>query len=475
MTTNNQQTIADAWNERSLALATISQISIALGGLTHPTLLRRLAAIVYRTCSTGSALGDAIPKNVTYYVDEPNPDLHPRAGARTSGGILGYVADVTRVRRHFLEEFEKHHSRNHSSPLTYIPIKQVSHIDGTNEFTYVCDAPPGQGVEEGTGWDIATNRIQINGLSPNHTRAFPPLPPPPSNGTLPPARILCAIYTYAGDHRKTQTLAETWGWRCDGYFAASTKTVDDPNEPGFGAIDLPHFGPEMYNNMWQKTRSILGYIYDNYMDEDDDNSFDYFYVAGNDLVAIVENMRYYIAELESKHGREQKPIYSGLVVRQFATANKFFDFAVGGPGYILNRQAIRIFIEQLAQCHGTSMIAVEDRFVGKCLNNAGIKIIDSANNETHQQRFFDLSPAWVAGQNENGNEFIKRCYKTWAEDYGHGWKYGMDLISEQSVVFHRMNVRLLKRFAAILYKSCPVGTVLGDTLGTYQGLAYEVA
>ena len=35
--------------------------------------------------------------------------------------------------------------------------------------------------------------------------------------------------------------------------------------------EFPHFGEEAYDNMWQKTRCILAYVHDNYLDE-----YDYF-------------------------------------------------------------------------------------------------------------------------------------------------------------------------------------------------------
>ena len=98
-------------------------------------------------------------------------------------------------------------------------------------------------------------------------------------------------------------IRDTWGWKCDKLFAASdltsvaniSITKNDHNDThqssngnenhnhnhigfddkidivNFGAIDLPHFGKEEYNNMWQKTRSIFGYVHDNYISD-----YDYF-------------------------------------------------------------------------------------------------------------------------------------------------------------------------------------------------------
>ena len=43
---------------------------------------------------------------------------------------------------------------------------------------------------------------------------------------------------------------------------ASTKTDKD-----LGTVNIPHEGPEEYNNIWQKVRSMWSYVYDNYYEK----------------------------------------------------------------------------------------------------------------------------------------------------------------------------------------------------------------
>jgi hypothetical protein len=43
---------------------------------------------------------------------------------------------------------------------------------------------------------------------------------------------------------------------------ASTKT-----DKKLGTVNIPHEGPEEYNNIWQKVRSMWSYIYDNYYEK----------------------------------------------------------------------------------------------------------------------------------------------------------------------------------------------------------------
>ena len=116
-----------------------------------------------------------------------------------------------------------------------------------------------------------------------------------TSSSSPSPQILCVIYTHDQKRDHIQTVAETWGWRCDGFVAASTVTV-----PEISAVDLPHRGPERYRNMWQKTRSILAFLFDNYLDD-----YDHFHVAGDDTYVIVENLR----KLETlEGGRDTRPL-----------------------------------------------------------------------------------------------------------------------------------------------------------------------
>lgn len=55
------------------------------------------------------------------------------------------------------------------------------------------------------------------------------------------------------------------------------------------AIEIHHEGPEAYNNMWQKSRSIWKYIGHHYKDE-----FDWFLIGGDDMYYIVSNLRKYL-------------------------------------------------------------------------------------------------------------------------------------------------------------------------------------
>jgi len=61
-----------------------------------------------------------------------------------------------------------------------------------------------------------------------------------------------------------KSTRETWAKRCDGFIAFSTET--DPTIP---SVNVMHEGPEDYQNMWQKSRTIWKYIHKHLVDQYD--------------------------------------------------------------------------------------------------------------------------------------------------------------------------------------------------------------
>ena len=82
-------------------------------------------------------------------------------------------------------------------------------------------------------------------------------------------RLLCMVYTYSKSRDNLQAIVDTWSDECDGFLAASNETL-----PSLGAINIVHQGPESYQNMWQKVRSMWSYVYDHYYED-----YDYFHMC----------------------------------------------------------------------------------------------------------------------------------------------------------------------------------------------------
>jgi hypothetical protein len=385
--------------------------------------------------------------NQTLEEETPHPD-HPHAGARFANGSWGYVYDVTLVRKWMLQRYIQEQGSTTANlgngtepPLSYLPIAPGK------ETEIICNTPPKEGGEKKAGWRLLTGKVEVV----NSTKL---------STTMRSSKLLCAIYTHDKAHARIRGIVETWGWRCDGFFAASTKTVDDPLDEGFGAIDLPHEGKEYYENMWQKTRSIWGYIHDNYLD------YEYFFLAGDDTHLIVENLRSYLDNLDI--GKD-KPLYLGQWIPHPISKGVNGYYLGGGSGYVLNRHAVRLVVEtSFPECHVHNRAAAEDRFLSDCFRGIGITGNTSVD-ATGAQTFHGRKPHDIA--TDTGHKgFWKAIYQFWGELYGR--KSGFDLAAKYSISFHHLKtVETMKRHHTIIYKSCPKGTVLGDILSGMNGPA----
>ena len=166
-----------------------------------------------------------------------------------------------------------------------------------------CTDPPGQGEERLMGYNVLTQKLRVA----------------PNNSTI---RVFCGIYTYAGHDRLIDAIHQTWGSHCDGFVAFSTLTRP-------GTVNLTHQGPESYGNMWQKTRSIVKYIYDYYLED-----YDFFFLSGDDVYVIVENLKRFAAQVppdETFPGGHWSPR------KNFPKA----PMLGGGSGVLMNRLSLR--------------------------------------------------------------------------------------------------------------------------------------
>ncbi len=126
----------------------------------------------------------------------------------------------------------------------------------------------------------------------------------------------------------------------------------------------------------------------------------------------------------------------------------------GGAGYVLNRVALkRLVLQAFPKCHAKTQVSAEDRFVGNCLKSMQIDPLHTVDAQG-RQRFLGLDP-----NNIGHNRGMKAFHPEWGRKYG--WRTGADIVSESSITFHRFRTHeLMKRHHAIIYDSCPIGTVL---------------
>ena len=55
---------------------------------------------------------------------------------------------------------------------------------------------------------------------------------------------------------------------------------------------------EKYENIWQKVRSTWAYIHDIYLVGPYKGQFDWFYIGGDDVFLVTENLKNYLASEE---------------------------------------------------------------------------------------------------------------------------------------------------------------------------------
>jgi hypothetical protein len=318
----------------------------------------------------------------------------------------------------------------------------------------VCQDAPGTGFEGQNGYKALREYVELDGPDPlpeeeapvyegwtttrrGHLQRYKLGPPPISHTGVAPPRILCGLKTHVGKHDKVAEVADTWGWKCDGFFAASTKTERD-----IGAVDLLHKGPEEYDNLWQKVRSMVAFMYDYYLDD-----YDYFLLADDDTFIIMENLHNYLLSLESATGgRDSRPLYIGSPF-----SGHYSHYNTGGPGYLLNRDALRRLVEDGLPYYFAADFGGEDVLMGTIMTILHIHIVDTSD-AANRQRFFHDDLESVA------SDKILELYRFFM--YSRGERAGRNVMSTQSIGFHR--IYSMKRFSAILYNACPIGTTLGD-------------
>lgn len=165
----------------------------------------------------------AKPVDITFVDISDGHTDHPHKGATDANGTPGYIHDETALREH-PESFDdvdpislKEACMNRDN--TYKMLKEKVFIDSSYDATM-------QGKDR--------------------------------------PKLFCLVYTISPFHDRVHNIRKTWGPKCDGFMVGSNLT-----DPSLGAVNIVHDGPEEYNNIWQKVRSMWSYIYDNYYEKYD--------------------------------------------------------------------------------------------------------------------------------------------------------------------------------------------------------------
>jgi hypothetical protein len=212
--------------------------------------------------------------------------------------------------------------------------------------------------------------------------------------------------------------------------------------------------------MWQKVRSIWSFVYDNYYDK-----YDWFHVGGDDMYVIVDNLRLYLESDEIRaaangglslpDGTEttQVPLYLG---RQFANrGNRRQLFNTGGPGYTLNRAALKVLVTLgMPRYDAEAVVSSEDRRVARVLREFNVTPYDTRDADGGD-RYMHFSPArhyaFQRDERRNATTELGDWYRLVSG------RDAPDRTAERSVAFHYLGADDMVRTHALLYGYCGGG------------------
>ena len=268
----------------------------------------------------------------------------------------------------------------------------------------VCHVGPGQGLEEAGGFKLLTEKVRLQHRP--HPYDNPTTTTNNKNNSKSSnVTILCAMYTHAPMQDLARAAALTWGYQCDGFLAfssSSNSSKQSPQEAAHAALGVvthvSHNGPESYGNMWQKVRSLWAYLADRMLHDNDEynkyKKYDFVHLCGDDTYVLVSNLKQLLHEMAMRLGPNE-PVHLGQwIPRQRQSPNQNLPpYIAGGPGYTINRAALRLFANQaLHTCHVDTVASFEDRLFSKCLQGLGVWPGDTRDPLTGEQRYHDATP-----------------------------------------------------------------------------------
>ncbi|KAG7362007.1 hypothetical protein IV203_025673 [Nitzschia inconspicua] len=331
---------------------------LALFGASAPGHNRKISSISVTDYDQlkNVIVSHAKPINIEYVDVSDGNKEHPHLGATDENGRIGYIHDETALRK--------------NPPSLKIDDSQM------NKFCKSRDEH----------FQMMHNRIVVDTDYDRRTME--------ESGIHKRDKLFCLVYTFDSAHPMIPYILETWGPKCDGFVVGSNKT-----DPSLGTVNILHEGPEEYNNIWQKVRSMWCYIYDNYYEK-----YDWFHIGGDDLFLLIENLRLYLESEEIKSaanggiylpdGTEttQTPLLLG---RRFALKGDLNDiFVSGGSEYTMNKAALKLLVtEGLDNYFPHAHTFSEDTMVSKILQKLDVLPYDT-KDEDGGERYMPFMPGF---------------------------------------------------------------------------------
>ncbi|EDW63225.2 glycoprotein-N-acetylgalactosamine 3-beta-galactosyltransferase 1 isoform X1 [Drosophila virilis] len=253
-----------------------------------------------------------------------------------------------------------------------------------------------------------------------------------SRDSAPSARVLCMVLT-CPDYveRYAQHVHATWGQRCSKLVFVSSQHY----EP-LGVVQVVESNGGGYEDLWNKTREGFRHVWLEYGEQ-----YDWFLKADDDTYVIMENLRHMLSAYDPN-----MPVYFGYQMRRYNVS-----YMSGGASYVLSREALRRFMTQAYDsgkiCPEPKKMGIEDFYMGICLQNVGVHLIDSARalSEEDKPKFFPLDlESYLHNFNASIPDWLREMSVSQIAT-------GNDCCSNYSIAFHYTKPERMYLYEFMLY------------------------
>lgn len=266
-------------------------------------------------------------------------------------------------------------------------------------------------------------------------------------------KLFCAIYTHSNAVHLTDAISETWGAKCDGLLFAGNESSTETGHVHLPSNSKKGFG---YKGLVQRTRTILAYIYDNFLEE-----YDYFHLSGDDAFLIVENLKEFLASKRVQDWDKVPGQYlmAGYWMNWGDMGDGYF-YLGGGSGYTISQKALKAYVEgPLQTCKHVykDYASKEDLIFTECARDLTTKFIDTRDS-VGAHRYHQMP---VQRHSTFPHEHIKWGFSMrlinqtlvhMNQHFGFPLVYNNDYISNSSVAFHKHTATEIRRLELLLYR-----------------------